>query len=70
MVFQLDAAALAALTKLLDQVTDKHESHQDAAALQQIRAFCKQSDENISWVSSVLLHRLKDEHAQVLFLQA
>lgn len=66
MALQLDANALGALTKLLDKVTDKHESHQDTAALQQIKSFCKQSDENITWFSSVLLHRLKEDHAQVL----
>ncbi|KAA6425451.1 MAG: UV-stimulated scaffold A protein [Trebouxia sp. A1-2] len=64
MALQLDANALGALTKLLDKVTDKHESHQDTAALQQIKSFCKQSDENITWFSSVLLHRLKEDHAQ------
>lgn len=66
MALQLDATAFGALTKLLDKVTDKHESHQDAVALQQIKAFCKQSDENITWLSTVLLHRLKEDHAQVL----
>lgn len=66
MALQLDANALGAITKLLDKVTDKHEFHQDAAALQQIKSFCKQSDENIFWFSSVLLHRLKEDHAQVL----
>ncbi len=66
MALQLDANALGAVTKLLDKVTDKHESHQDAAALQQIKSFCKQSDENITWFSSALLHRLKEDHAQVL----
>ncbi len=66
MALQLDANALGAVTKLLDKVTDKHESHQDAAALQQIKSFCKQSDENITWFSSVLLHRLKEDDAQVL----
>ena len=65
MALRLDAAALGAVTKILDKITDKHESHQDAAAVQQIKSFCKQSDENITWVSSVLLHRLKDDHAQV-----
>ena len=65
MARQLDATAFAALTKLLDKVTDKHEAHQDSAVIQQIKAFCKQSDENITWISSVLLHRLKEEHAQV-----
>lgn len=64
MALQLDANALGAITKLLDKVTDKHEFHQDAAALQQIKSFCKQSDENIFWFSSVLLHRLKEDHAQ------
>jgi hypothetical protein len=66
MALQLDANALGAVTKLLDKVTDKHESHQDVAALQQLKSFCKQSDENITWFSSVLLHRLKEDHAQVM----
>ncbi len=66
MALQLDASALGAVTKLLDKVTDKHESHQDAVAVQQLKSFCKQSDENITWFSSVLLHRLKEDHAQVL----
>ena len=65
MARHLDASAFAALTKLLDKVTDKHKTHQDGAALQQIKAFCKQSVENIIWISSVTLHRLKEEHAQV-----
>ena len=65
MARQLDATASAALTKLLDKVTDKHETHQDGAAVQQIKAFCKQSDENITWISSALLHTLKEKHAQV-----
>ena len=65
MALHLDAAALGAVNKLLDKITDKHESHQDAAAVQQLKLFCKQSDENITWISSVLLHRLKDDHAQV-----
>ena len=65
MARQLDATAFAALTKLLDNATDKHETHQDGAAVQQIKAFCKQSDENINWISTALLHSLKEEHAQV-----
>jgi hypothetical protein len=68
MALQLDANALGAVTKLLDKVTDKRESHQDVAALEQLKSFCKQSDENIIWFSSVLLHRLKEEHAQVLLV--
>lgn len=65
MALELDATAFGALTKLLDKATDKHECHQDTAAVQQIKAFCKQSDENIIWISTVLLHRLKEDHAQV-----
>lgn len=65
MARQLDPTALTVLTKLLDKVTDKHETHQDGAAVQQIKALCKQSDENITLTSSALLHRLKEDHAQV-----
>ena len=65
MTRQLDLTALTVMTKLLDKVTDKQETHQDGAALQQIKAFCKYSDDNIIWISGVLLHRLKDDHAQV-----
>lgn len=65
MTRQLDSTAFAALTKLLDKLTDKQETHQDVQALQQIKAFCKYSDENITWISGMLLHRLKEDHAQV-----
>ena len=68
MAQQLDAIALGVVAKLLDKLTEKHETHQDAAAMQQVKAFCKQSDENIAWFSTALLHRLKDEHAQVTFV--
>lgn len=65
MARQVDATAVTVLTKLLDKLTDKHETHQDGAAVQQMKAFCKQSDENIILTSTALLHRLKEEHAQV-----
>ena len=62
----MEAKALHYMSSLLDKATDKHETHPSPAILKQVRDFCKESDANILWVSGVLLHRLSDDHAQVL----
>lgn len=61
-----DVKALQTLTSLLDNATDKRETHPSPAVLKGIRTICKESDANIpGWISGVLLHRLADDHAQV-----